>query len=412
MTSRAQRPHDLVVFGATSFVGEILCRHLVARHGIDGDLSWAIAGRSETKLEEIVASTGADVDRIVADAADADAMASLADSTRLVISTVGPYALYGSELVAAVAAAGTDYVDLSGEPQWMQRMIDAHSAVAERSGARIVNSCGFDSIPSDLGVWFTQQQAQDRFGEPCTHIAMRVEAMKGGASGGTVASMLNVVDETRANPELRATLANPYALAPVDMRSGVKQPNVTTPTRDEASGGWVAPFVMAGISTKVVHRSHALLGRPWGRDFLYDEAMTMGEGPLGAIKAGAMIGGLGGFMALAAIGPARSLLRRFLPDPGEGPSPEAQQAGLFDLRFHGTTADGRSIVTRVTGDRDPGYGSTAKMLGESATTLLAINRGAKTGTPGGFWTPATAMGDRLIAGLQANAGLTFEVVDD
>ena len=410
MTSRSDRPHDLVVFGATSFVGEILCRFLVERHGTEGDLAWAIAGRSEAKLAAVADSTGADVERIVADAADPAAMAALADSTRLVISTVGPYALYGSPLVEAVAAVGTDYVDLTGEPQWMQRMIDAHGDAAERSGARIVHTCGFDSIPSDLGVFFTQREAEARFGEPCTRIRMVVKAMKGGASGGTIASLINVADEAKADPSLRQTLGNPYALAPDGMRSGPRQPNVMAPTRDAASGEWVGPFVMAGINTKVVHRSHALLGRPWGDEFVYDEVMAMGGGPLGAVKAGALVGGLGAFMGLVAIGPARGLLNRVLPEPGDGPSPEQQEAGFYDLRFFGTTAAGDTITTKVTGDRDPGYGSTAKMLAESATTLLATNRGEKTGTPGGFWTPATAMGDRLIEALEANAGLTFEVL--
>ena len=410
MTSRSDRPHDLVVFGATSFVGEILCRFLVERHGTEGDLAWAIAGRSEAKLAAVADSTGADVERIVADAADPAAMAALADSTRLVISTVGPYALYGSPLVEAVAAVGTDYVDLTGEPQWMQRMIDAHGDAAERSGARIVHTCGFDSIPSDLGVFFTQREAEARFGEPCTRIRMVVKAMKGGASGGTIASLINVADEAKADPSLRQTLGNPYALAPDGMRSGPRQPNVMAPTRDAASGEWVGPFVMAGINTKVVHRSHALLGRPWGDEFVYDEVMAMGGGPLGAVKAGALVGGLGAFMGLVAIGPARGLLNRVLPEPGDGPSPEQQEAGYYDLRFFGTTAAGDTITTKVTGDRDPGYGSTAKMLAESATTLLATNRGEKTGTPGGFWTPATAMGDRLIEALEANAGLTFEVL--
>jgi short subunit dehydrogenase-like uncharacterized protein len=406
MTARSARPYDIVVFGATSFVGQIMCDYLVERHGTGGDLAWAIAGRSQQKLDAI----SADVPRIVADASSAEDMAALADSCRLVISTVGPYALYGSELVAAVAAAGTDYVDLTGEPQWMQRMIDAHAEAAAKSGARIVHTCGFDSIPSDLGVWFTQQQAVAQFDEPCTQIAMRVKAMKGGASGGTIASMMNVVDETKADPTLRKTLGNPYALAPEGMRSGPKQPNVTVPAQDDASGQWVAPFVMAGINTKVVHRSHALLERPWGDGFLYDEAMLMGEGALGALKAGGLVAGLGGFMGLAAVGPARPLLERVLPKPGEGPSPAEQKAGFFDLRFYGTTASGKTITTKVTGDRDPGYGSTAKMLAESATTLLGTNRGEKTGKPGGFLTPSTAMGDALIDALVEHAGLTFEVI--
>ncbi len=410
MTPRDDRRFDLAVFGASSFVGEILCRHLVERHGCDGELSWAIAGRDPAKLDAVASATGADVPRIVADAANAGDMASLADATRVVVSTVGPYALYGSELVAAVAAAGTDYCDLTGEPQWMQRMIDSHGPAAEHSGARLVHACGFDSIPSDLGVWFTQRAALEQFQAPCTRIAMRVKAMKGGASGGTIASMMNVMEETAGNPALRAVLANPYALAPPGMRTGVAQADLRTPKRDEVSGEWVGPFVMASINTRIVHRSHALMGRPWGDDFRYDEAMLMGRGALGAAKAGALTGGLGGFMGLVALRPARRFLNRFvLPSPGEGPSPETQQAGFFDLRFFGTTADGRTITTKVTGDRDPGYGSTAKMLGEAALTLLHTGRDGEAGVAGGFWTPATALGDDLIDALRTHAGLTFEV---
>jgi short subunit dehydrogenase-like uncharacterized protein len=401
-----KRVNDLVVFGATSFVGEILCRYLVERHGTDGPLRWAIAGRSAEKLDTVAENTGADVPRIVAEADDPDAMASLVASTTVVVSTVGPYALYGSTLVAAAASAGTHYCDLTGEPQWMQRMIDEHQETAVASGARIVHSCGFDSIPSDLGVWFTQQQALERFGTHCSGIAMRVKSMKGGASGGTIASGLNVMEEVASDPSLRKVLANPYALAPAEMRSGPKQPNVTIPRMDEASGQWVAPFVMASVNTRIVQRTHALLGRPWGNDFVYDEAMAMGGGPAGAAKAAALTGGLGGFMGMAAIGPVRSLLKKYvLPKPGTGPSPEAQQAGYFDIRFHGSTDDGDSIETKVTGDADPGYGSTAKMLGEAAVALVEGSG------PGGFLTPATAFGDDLIDRLTAHAGLAFSVVD-
>lgn len=399
------RTYDLIVFGASSFVGEIMCRHLVARHGTTGDLRWAIAGRSESKLDAIAEATGADVTRIVADAADPAAMAALAESTRVVVSTVGPYALYGSELVAAAVAAGTHYCDLTGEPQWMQRMIDQHSEAAEQSGARIVHTCGFDSIPSDLGVWFTQRQAMDRLGEHCSAIAMRVKAMKGGASGGTIASMMNVMDELSSDPSLRKVLSNPYALAPAGMRTGPRQPNVTIPAMDAASGEWVAPFVMASINTRVVHRSHALLGRPWGDDFVYDEAMLMGGGAVGAAKAAGLTGGLGGFMGLAAIGPIRKVLNNYvLPKPGTGPSLEAQAAGFFDLRFYGTTPSGGTIECKVTGDADPGYGSTAKMLGEVAMGLL------ETSGDGGVLTPCSAFGDDLITRLEAHAGLSFAVL--
>ncbi len=404
----ADRPLDLIVFGATSFAGQIVCSHLVGRHGTDGSLRWAIAGRSAAKLAQVAADTGADVERIVADAGDAAAMRSLAERARVVASTVGPYARYGSELVAAVAAAGTDYCDLSGEPHWMQRMIDAHGDAAEASGARIVHACGFDSIPSDLGVWFTQRLAHERFGEYCRKIAMRVKGFKGGASGGTVASMMTVMEEVAQNPQLRKVLGNPYALAPADMRRGVRQPNVTLPQPDEASGQWVGPFVMASVNTRVVHRSHALLGRPWGEDFRYDEAMMMGDGPLGAAKAGLLAGGLGGLMGAASIGPIRKLLERVVPKPGTGPSPEARESGYFNLRFFGETGSADTIETKVTGDRDPGYGSTAKMMGEAAAAFLDVDHGT---TPGGFHTPTTAFGDLLIERLVEHAGLTFSVVD-
>jgi short subunit dehydrogenase-like uncharacterized protein len=257
-------------------------------------------------------------------------------------------------------------------------------------------------------VWFTQQQALQRFGAPCTSIALRVKAMKGGASGGTIASGLNMIEDARKDPALRKMLADPYALAPEGMREGPKQPNVTVPQRDEASGQWAAPFIMAATNTRVVQRTHALLGRPWGDDFAYDEAMLVGAGPLGAMKAAAVTGGMGAFAGMAAFGPGRKLLGMVLPEPGEGPSPEAQAAGFFDVRLFGSTADGHTIVTKVTGDRDPGYGSTAKMLAESALALLDLPAATP---PGGFLTPATAFGDVLIDRLVEHAGLTFDVID-
>ena len=399
--------YDLVVFGATSFVGQILCRRLVERVGTDGDVAWAIAGRSRGKLNQVAIDTGADVPVIVADAGDADAMRDLAESTRVVVSTVGPYARYGSPLVAAVAAAGTDYCDLTGEPQWMRAMIDAHEDDAAASGARIVHACGFDSIPSDLGVWFTQREALARFGAPCIRIGLRVQGAKGGASGGTVASMLNIVDEAKRDPALRALLADPYALAPATMRSGPRQPNVMKPERDDLSRAWVAPFVMAATNTRVVQRTHALLGRPWGDGFLYDEAMLAGTGAKGAAMSGAITGAMGGFMVAAALPPTRWIVDKLVPKPGEGPTTEAQQAGYFDVRLFGATASGDRIVTKVTGDQDPGYGSTAKMLAEAGLAFADVARNT---VGGGFWTPATMFGDLLVARLVEHAGLTFEVV--
>ncbi len=408
MAAPSDRSHDLVVFGATSFVGQILCRYLVDRHGTAGPLRWAIAGRSAAKLAEVVAATGADVERIVVDATDRAGLAELAASTRVLVSTVGPYARYGSPVVEACVAAGTDYCDLTGETQWMRRMIDAHQDAAVATGARIVHTCGFDSIPSDLGVWFTQQRAADLLDGPCVRIDMRVVAAKGGASGGTVASMLEVVAEATADRDVRRILADPYALAPPDLRSGPPQPEVTTPHRDPATGRWLGPFVMAAVNTRVVHRTHALLGRPWGPDFRYQEAMDLGPGPLGAAKATGLAAGTFAGMGLLAVKPLRSALGRWvLPKPGDGPTPAQQEAGHFDIRFSGTTASGRRIETQVTGDRDPGYGSTAKMLGEAAVALAELDRDE---VPGGFWTPASAFGDRLVERLEAHAGLRFTVL--
>ena len=409
-------PHDLVVFGATSFVGQILCRYLLQTFGSgrQGELRWALAGRSKTRLEDLRHALGARAEvlpLVVADAGDAAALRRLCASTRVVVSTVGPYALHGEPLVQACAETGTDYGDLTGEVQWIRRMIERHEAAARRSGARIVHCCGFDSIPSDLGVHFLQGHALQRFGMPCTRVKMRVKTMRGGVSGGTVASMLNLVREAASDPALRKELADPYALCPPGAAPRPRQPQVVRAQYDDDFGAWVAPFVMSAINTRVVQRSNALSGQAWGADFRYDEAQLMGRGVKGLLAASAMSAGLGGFMLAGAIAPLRAGLERFvLPKPGEGPSPEAQRKGRFDLRFLGSTADGRQIRTRVTGDQDPGYGSTGKMLGQAAACLaLDIDKAAM---PGGFWTPATIFGDRLIERLKAHAGLSFELLPD
>ncbi|MEQ1439738.1 saccharopine dehydrogenase NADP-binding domain-containing protein [Fontimonas sp. SYSU GA230001] len=410
MNRKNERSLDVVVYGAASFVGQLLTRYLAQRHGNDGTLKWALAGRNRDKLEAVAREFNlGQLPLIVADAGDQAALTQMAARTRVVASTVGPYALYGSDLVAACAEQGTDYCDLTGEPQWMQRMIDAHEARARASGARIVHNCGFDSIPSDLGVWFTQQQALKDFGEPCVQVKLRVRKIRGGFSGGTVASLLNVVKEIAHDPALRKLLQNPYAVCPADARSGVRQPNVTRPVYDEDAQSWLAPFVMAGINTKVVHRSNALQNHAWGKDFLYDEATMVGGSGKGALIAAGMAAGMGGFMALAAIGPTRTLLERYvLPKPGEGPSPEAQEKGFFDIRLFGRTASGKTLQTQVTGDRDPGYGSTSKMLGEAA--LCLAQDGDRTRAEGGFWTPSVCMDGALVERLTAHAGLRFERV--
>ena len=414
-TGRGDMKHpsrDVIVFGATSFVGQILCRYLFGQYGTDGELRWAAAGRSRAKLEALRDSLGAgarSLPLLVADAEDESSLRELCAGSRVVISTVGPYALFGEPMVRACVEAGTDYCDLTGEVQWIRRMIVRYEDAARKSGARIVHCCGFDSIPSDMGVFFLQREAMRRFGQPCVRVKMRVRAMRGGFSGGTAASLLNVIKEAAASPALRKELANPYSLCPRGYRSSVRQPGVKGAQYDPDFEAWVAPFVMSAINTRIVQRSNALLDQAYGKGFAYDEAVLTGRGLKGRANAAGMSAALAAFTLAAALPPTRWALERFvLPAPGEGPGPEAQRKGFFDLRFYGSTADGRSLRTRVTGDRDPGYGSTAKMLGQAGACLaLDISRNDRAG---GFWTPATIFGDRLIERLTAHSGLTFEVI--
>lgn len=408
--TRQSRQSDIVLWGATSFVGQLLVQYLWPRYGATGEVRFALGGRNRSKLESVRRKVDAD-DRLailVGDAADEGFLNDLTRNTRVVVSTVGPYARYGSPLVGVCAKNGTDYCDLTGEPQWMRRMIDANQKVAEESGARIVHSCGFDSVPSDLGVLFLQQEAQSRFSHGLEQVKMRVGAMRGGLSGGTVASILNLVAELRRDPAVARIAKNPYALAPEGMRKGIRQDNVSTLAYDRDLQKWIGPFIMAAVNTRVVHRTHALLGRPWGQEFRYDEAMVMGVGLKGAFRGATFAGGLSAFFLGAAFSPTRSLMKTtILPKPGEGPSPEEQESGFYKLVFIGKDRKENHLRVWVTGDRDPGYGSTSKMLGESAVCLLQDI--APGDLPGGFWTPATAMGQKLTDRLTANAGVSFEV---
>lgn len=410
---------DVIVFGATSFVGQLLCRYLLKEFGSPSHpgarkLRWAIAGRSQAKLAELVDTLGPSAKSlgvIVADAADEDALRTMCAATSVVVSTVGPYALYGEPLIRVCTATGTDYCDLTGEVPWMARMIRQYSEAAEQSGARIVHCCGFDSIPSDMGVWFLQRQALTHFGEHCVDVKMRVKAMRGGASGGTVASLVNVVREAAKDATVRKDMANPYSLCyPHASRYNTRQTNLKGAIFDADFQKWAAPFVMSAINVRVVLRSNALLDDAYGHAFRYEEAMLVGPGISGRAKAWGGAIGLGGFVAAAAVPITRALMEKFvLPKAGEGPSPEAQAAGFFDFRFIGRTKDGRELHTKVTGDRDPGYGSTAKMLGEAAA-CLALDI-AKEDLGGGFWTPSTALGESLYKRLEAHAGIVFTLIE-
>ena len=399
----------LIVFGATSFVGQILCRYLHELNH-DGSLNWLMAARSEEKLKTLQQELSGphQPQYRLADAANETQLKALCEEAGVIISTVGPYALYGEPLIKACVETGTDYCDLTGETQWIRRMIERYESQAQETGARIVHCCGFDSIPSDLGVWYLQQNSQKELGVPCRHVKMRVRKFKGGFSGGTVASMMNVAKEAASDPALRRELQDPYSLCPPDRKPTVRQ-NKISAVMDEDVKSWIAPFVMEGINTRVVHRSNAMLGHSWGQDFLYDEAVMTGGDEKGRSRAKRMARGQSLMMLGFALPPTRWLMSRFLPKPGEGPSPEMQRTGFFDLVFVGHTADGRTIHTSLYGERDPGYGATARMLGQAALCLR--DDVSKDAVPGGFWTPASALAAPLMKRLEQHAGLKFSLLD-
>ena len=410
------RPYAVVLYGATSFVGQITAKYLSQFLADSNDVEWAIAGRDEEKLKKLqseISDSGSakKVDIIIANSNDEASLDEMTKQAKVVISTVGPYLKYGEPLIKSCANNGTDYVDLTGEAIFIKDMMDKYQDTASQSGARIVNSCGFDSIPSDLGVYFTQQQAEKQFDEVCEKIHMRVKAAKGGLSGGTVASMATIFEEVGKDKSRRKQVANPYLLNDDADAPNVRQKNVSKPEYDSEHGRWLAPFVMASINTRIVHRTNQLTDYEYGREFKYDEAMWMKDGVKGQLTSYALSAGLFGFATTMMFKPSRELLsKHVLPKSGSGPSKSEQENGYFDIRFFGYTASNDSISTKVTGDRDPGYGSTSRMLAQSALCLAQdiSHKDVK----GGFWTPASAMGDKLIARLEEHSGLSFEVVED
>lgn len=411
MNNSVNKEFDMIVYGATSFVGQILCRYLVEEY-TEPNFTWAMAGRSETKLKDLQTSLGdraAAIPVLVADSFDEAAMRELCGRCEVIISTVGPYALYGELLVKSCAQLGTDYCDLTGEAHWIKRMIAAYEEDAKASGARIVNSCGFDSIPSDLGVKFLQQQSQSQFGAACNRVKMRVKASKGGASGGTIASGVNLYKEAAKDSALRQEMKDIYSICPQGHGNDGKQHSVDGAEFDKEFDSWSGPFIMAAINARIVLRSNALLKNEYGAPFYYDEAVLTGGDKTGQKRAKRLAFGTSVGTWVMAIAPLRWIALRFLPKPGEGPSPEQQLNGFYDLRFHGSTEKGDQIVVKVYGDRDPGYGSTAKMLAQAAISLHRdVDKKEKTG---GFWTPAAVFGSALFNRLEQHAGLSFEVTE-
>ena len=384
-----QRNFDVVIFGATGFTGRLVAEYLVSEYG--SSVRWAMAGRSADKLASVRDEIGAPADTplIVADSSDPASLKALAEQTSAVITTVGPYQLYGEPLIKACVEAGTDYVDLCGEPAWMYDIIRTYDAPARESGARIVLSCGFDSIPFDLGVYFLQQHAIKQTGAPLQRVKGRVRKMKGTFSGGTAASFAETMARAAKEPEIINRLRDPFSLVP-DFE-GPRQPSGSKVIFEEDLNTWSAPFIMASINTKNVHRSNALLGHRYGEAFVYDEMFSTGPGENGEQFANM-------------IANDKSMAEN-PPKPGEGPSKEERESGFYDAMFTGLAADGTRLTAGVIGDKDPGYGSTSKMITEAALSL--VQNVDREQTAGGVYTPAPAMGEALIERLESHAGLKF-----
>ena len=389
----SEREFDVIVYGATGYTGRLVAEYLQKQYG-DSDLKWAMAGRSADKLESVGAEMGisSDIPKVVANSDDAASLKAMAASTKVLLTTVGPYQLYGTDVVAACVEAGTDYVDLCGEPAWMHDTVRDFQGQAEASGARIVHSCGFDSIPFDLGVFYTQAKAREAFGETCSRIRGRVRKMQGKFSGGTAASFMQTMARVGKQPEVLEWLKDPFTLTPGFQ--GPKQPSGAKPIEEEDLGSWSAPFIMASINTKNIHRSNVLLGGAYGENFIYDEMMMTGPGEQGAQMAQ-------GVMKM------NNSMSQNAPKPGEGPTKEERENGFYDVMFVGDTIGGKRIICSVAGDKDPGYGSTSKMIAESAVCLARDIERSCVG--GGVYTPAPAMGMALVKRLEDNAGLTFKL---
>ena len=398
-----EKIYDIIIWGASGFTGRLAVEYIY-RNQNNSNLTWAVAGRNESKIKDIL--DGKNVPILIADSHDKESLVDLVKKTKVILTTVGPYARYGSELVEACAENGTHYCDLTGEVHWMRHMITKYQNTAKESGAKIVHTCGFDSIPSDIGVYFLQKNMRELYGVNAKQIKYRTRGFSGGASGGTVDSLMSMMEQAKKDSSILKIIANPYALN--DKDKGLDGPDKMSPYFDKDFDAWVGPFIMAGINTRVVRRTNELLNNIYGDNFEYNEGSITGKGPkglIGATTSGVVTGGMAG---MAAFSPTRSILKSFLPKPGEGPSEETMENGFFEIELLGIHPTDRDKDMRVWihGDKDPGYKSTAKMISESAMALAQDDLDVG----GGFWTPASAMGDTLINRLP-NAGVTFKVMD-
>ncbi len=405
-----QRKFDVILWGATGFTGKLVAEYLLSRYGVGDQLKWALAGRNSKKLHVVREDlNNPDIPILTADIDDKQSLANMVQSTKVICTTVGPYAKYGTQLVKSCVQHNTDYCDLTGEVQWMRRTIDTFHEEAQKGGTKIVHTCGFDSVPSDMGVYFIQEQMKKRQGEYSGAIKFRVKAAKGGMSGGTLASLDNVLLEAEKDPSIFKILNDPYALNPERGRKGPDRADLLTVAYDKEIRTWQAPFIMASINTKVVRRSNALLNFPYGEDFRYDESIMTGDGLSGRMKAFAIAVGLGLLMGGKRGSLRKRIVNRFLPNPGEGPSKRQRENGFFNISIYALGKDGKWIRGKITGDMDPGYGSTSKMLAEAAVCLAVDSD--QSPSVSGILTPSVALGTPYLYRLTKYAGLTFEMID-
>ena len=387
------KKYDFIVFGASGFTGKLVVEYVLKTYGFNSGINWAIAGRNKQKLLSIKADLDIpnNLEIFIVDSNDKNSINAMTKNTKCVLTTVGPYQLYGSNIIEACVSSGVDYVDLCGEPGWMYEMIKIHENAAIKSGSRIIFSCGFDSIPFDLGVHFLQKETKKVYGKTAGYVRGRVMVMDGEFSGGTAASLKATMKSLKHKPELFEVLVNPLSLSKI--KDGIQQPQDSKPFYDEKLESWVAPFFMAPINTKNVHRSNNLLNFPYGKDFKYNEMWVSGPGDEGETLS----------KLIASTNP---LMGDNIPKPGEGPSKESREKGSFDIHFY-ADIDDEVLSVSVSDDMDPGYGSTSKMIVESAICIVKECNNLV----GGIYTPSSSMGDKLIARLEKNAGLKFRLLN-
>ncbi len=396
---------DVIIWGATSFTGKLVCEYIFSNYKTN-EIKWAMAGRDKKKLEDVrseIADTSVPI--LLADSFDENTLSDLVKQTKVMCSTVGPFSVYGTLLVDLCVRFKTNYCDITGEAHWIRTLIDKFHGEAKSKKIKIVNSCGFDSIPSDMGVYFIQNKIKKVYKNYAKSIKMRVAGIRGGISGGTYSSINNLLSEAYNDKTIFKVLNNPYGLNPNDKMEGLDKKDLRKIIFDKESNSWIYPFIMAGINTKIVRRSNALSNFQYGKDFRYEEAMMAGKGISGFWKSILAV------FPLAMIGLSpnsflKKIVNSYMPKPGEGPGIEKRKNGFYNLRFYITIDEKRKAFAKVIGDSDPGYGSTSKMLAESALCLAFDNLPENYGVV----TPSFSMGDKLLNRLNENAGLKFELI--